>query len=283
MSFTITYKTLFELTVLHSYFLNSGIEEFTGMTDERKEKMLKNYEYKNFLEIVPSLETAKIIKNKHLVFNTSKNSLKIGVKVALDDENVTFSNISLDLTLNFIVRIKDYLFENYSDITPTTKQLFYISNTKPVDEPVSFKYIPLSTEATFIDNDYKISELSTTKILESFEPNEINGIFGIISLKMQGDNSNLNILTPLQEISTPTPSFKVHFNNRKTFWKYTKTNSAFEVETTLEKPLTQNGFVEITPTDFTTSPPEVNDFQYPNPSVSAIKRIATKIYSQIFI
>ncbi|WP_130733211.1 hypothetical protein [Flavobacterium sp. J27] len=283
MSFSITYKTLCEITVLHSYFLNSGIEEFSGMTDVKKGKMLKNYKYKNFLEIIPSEATAKLLRNNHLVFIPLHNSIKIGVKAHPDNEDVTFASISLDTTLDFIIRIKDYLFENYTAISPTSQQLFYISNIKPVDEPVSFKYIPLASEAVFINDDYKVSDVSTAKILDSFGTNEKTGIFGVVSLKMQADNSNLNLLSPLQEIISPTPTFKIHFDNRKTFWKYSKTNSTFEVETTLEKPLTQNGFVEITPADFTTSPPEVNDFQYPNPSVSSIQKIASKMYSQIFI
>lgn len=283
MSFSITYKILFEVSLLHSYFLNNGIEEYNSMTSEKKTKMLKNYDFKNFMEILPSLETAKIIKNNHLVYNASKNSLKIGVKISPDDADLTFSNLSLDVTLTFLIKIKDSLFENYTPISPSTKQLFYISNTKPADEPITFKYIPLNSSTDFVTDDYKISELSTVKILETLETNEKNDLFGILSLKMQGDSTALNILSALQEIITPTPSFKIHFNNRKTFWKYTKTNSPFEVETTLEKPLTQNGFVEIIPTDFTTNPPEVNDFQYPNPSVNSIKKIATKTYSQIFI
>ena len=283
MSFSITYKILCEVAFLHGYALNSGTEEYNSMTSEKKNKMLKNYDFKNFMEIIPTIATAKLLKNNHLVFNTSKNSLKIGVKISPDDADLTFSNISLALTLNFIVKIKDSFFENYTAISPSAKQIFYISNTKPVDEPLTFKYIPLTAAAVFIDDDYKISELSSTKILDTLETNEKNGIFGIVSLKMQGDNVPLNLLSTLQEIITPTPSFKVHFNNRKTFWKYTKTSSAFEVETTLEKPLTQNGFVEIVPSDFTTNPPEVNDFQYPNPSINSIKKIATKTYSQIFI
>jgi hypothetical protein len=282
MSFNITYKILCEVALLHSYFLNNGIEEYNNMTTEKKTKMLKNYNFKNFIEIVPSIETAKIIKNNHLVFNANNSSFKIGVKISPDDADLTFSNIPLGLTLNFIIRIKDSFFENYTSITPSS-QLFYISNTKPSDEPVSFKYIPLNTATVFIDDSYKISQLSSTKILDTLEANEKNDIFGIISLKMQGDSTNLNILSPLQKIITPTPSFKIHFNNRKTFWKYIRTSSGFEVETTLEKPLTQNGFVEISPTDFTTNPPEVNDFKYPNPSVNSIKKIATKTYSQIFI
>ena len=38
MSFAATYQLLFEVTLLHNYFLNNGEETFTSMTNADKEK-----------------------------------------------------------------------------------------------------------------------------------------------------------------------------------------------------------------------------------------------------
>jgi hypothetical protein len=284
MGFNNTYTNLFEIAVLHSYFLNSGNDEYNSMTDEKKKQMLRNYDFESFIEIIPTRETFLQLKNNHLIFQNKKNVMKIGVKISIDDPDLPFVDISLALTLNFIIKIKDSFFENYTNISFLSNQILYLSNIKPVDEPVTFKYISLLANSVFVDTDYIISETSTKKIIETLGEYEKRGVIGIISLKMQGDSSGLNILNNQKKIITPTPSFKIHFNNRKTFWKYIKTNSTFEVETSLEKPLTQNGFVEIDPAiDFTTNPPEAQDFQYPNPSIKSIQKIATKTYSQIFI
>ncbi len=283
MSYDIIYKTIFEVSILHGYFLNNGIEEYNSMTDVQKKKMLKNYNFENFLKIVPTKETSRLLKNNHLLLTINQNTLRVGTRVSNDDLVLPFSNISLGLNLNFTIKINDAFFENYTDIGLSEKQILYLSNVKPEDEPVSFKYIPVVSENLFIDEDYKISKISTKKVLENLEAFEKNGLIGMISIAMKADNSALDILTIDKKIKTPTPIFKLHFNNRKTFWKYIKTNINFEVETTIEKPLTQNGFVEIVPTDFTTNPPQVSDFQYPNPSVKSIHKILTKTYSQIFI
>ena len=43
MSFQNLYKTLFDLTIHHGYFLNDGTSEFNSMTDDEKDNQLKNY------------------------------------------------------------------------------------------------------------------------------------------------------------------------------------------------------------------------------------------------
>jgi hypothetical protein len=284
MSFNITYKTLFAVTILHGYFLNSGKVEYNSMNSDKKKKALKNYDLENFFEILPSRETLLLLKNNHLVFRVTKSEIRIEVKTTTEDPITPFVNLSLLLTMTFIIKIKDSFFENYTNINLLPNRIIYLSNVKPAEEPITFKYIPLLANAIFIDDSYIISEVSSAKIIEPLEDFEKRGIIGVISLKMQGDKPNLKILTNQKKIITPAPNFKIHLNNRKTFWKYTKTNTVFEVETSLAKPLTQNGFVEIDPlTDFTTNPTEASDYQYPNPSIRSIQKIGPKIYSQIFI
>lgn len=284
MSFNITYKNLLGITVLHGYFLNSGNEEFDSKTEVKKKQILKNYDFGTFLEITPSKETFLQLKNHHLVFRADKNEIKIAAKIAPDNAELPLADLSLSLTLNFIIKIKDSFFENYTNVDLLPNQILYLSNVKPVDEPVTFKYIPLLSNPVFIDTNYFISEVSSLKAIEPLEEYEKRGILGIISLKMQGDSPNLNILNNQKKIITPTPNFKIHFDNRKTFWKYTKSNSSFEAVTKSEKPLTLNGFVEIDPSiDFDAPSQEASDYQYPNPSAKSIQKIGPKTYSQIFI
>lgn len=283
MSFLITYKILCEVNILHSYFLNDGNDEYNNMSAAEKSKMMKDYDINKFFNIVPTLETQRILKNNNIVYKITKNGLRLSVKVSPDDENLTFSNINLNTTLNFIIRIKDYLFENYTNTTLSSGQIFFFSNAKPISDLVDFEYITLNSSSNFITDDYKLSVDTTKQIIETLTVGERNQVFGMISLKMKGDSTSLDILSAIQEIIEPSPSFKIHFNNRRTFWKYIKSNTSFEVETSSDQPLTQNGFVEISPDDFTTSPPEVNDYKYPNPSATSIQKIANKTYSQIFI
>lgn len=107
MSFNITYKTLFTITVLHGYFLNSGNEEYNSMTPDKKKKALHNYDFGNLIEIHPTKETLLKLKNNHLVYRTQKSEIRIEAKTNPDDANVTFANVSVLLTLDFILKIKD--------------------------------------------------------------------------------------------------------------------------------------------------------------------------------
>lgn len=284
MASTTTYKTLFQISILHGYFLNSGNTEFDDLTDDKQKLLLKSYSIEDFLEIIPTQETKKQLKNNHIIYNNKGSIFRFGVKISPTNSNKPFLDISLDLTLNFLIRIKDYAFENYTNISFLKKQLLCLSNIKPTSEPITFKYFPLSDDAIFVDDDFLVSEETTTAILKTIEDSEKLGVFGIISLKMQGDDDDLNILSDDTELLNPTPIFKIHFDNRKTYWKYKKTNGSFEVETSSEQPLTKNGFIEIDPlTDFTTNPPEATDYKYPNPSAKSINKTGGKTYSEVFI
>lgn len=282
MSFNLTYGLLFEVRLFHNYFLNKGEETFESMSDTDKGKMLQKFNTDAFATITPSLETNTLLKNYKMVFKKTNTGFRVYIKVKETDDIDPFINVPTDLNLTFLITIHDYQFGNYTDLEPVSNQAFFFSNVKPSTEPITFKYIPKTNENVLISNDYLISETTTKALLSVLQSNEKQNVFGIISLTMQGDNSSKNIVNNLGKIINP--NFKIHFNNRKTIWKYIKTNSAFEVETSLEKPLTQHGFVEIDPlTDFTTNPPEASDYQYPNPSVKSIQKIGPKTYSQIFI
>ena len=79
-----------------------------------------------------------------------------------------------------------------------------------------------------------------------------------------------------------SPNFKIHFDNRKTLWKYINRKAGTIIETKTVKPLTRSGFVEIDPLkDF--DPAEPAESQYPNPSVKSILKIDSDYYSEIFI
>lgn len=280
MSFNLTYGVLFEVTVLHNYFLNSGEDVYTAMSLADKKKMLQKFDSNSFATIIPTIETNKRLKNYKMVFKTTKTGFRVYIKVKENDETSPFIAVPQDLKLDFIISINDYQFENYTDLKFAPKQLFLFSNVKPSTEPVTFEYIPKINDNVLISNDFLVSEETTAHFLSELQTPEKQGIFGIFSLTMKGDAVPKNILTnPGKMIS---PNFKIHFDNRKTLWKYIDRKASKEIETNAVKPLTYSGFVEIDPlTDFT--PPQSANSQYPNPSVKSITKINSNYYSEIFI
>lgn len=280
MSFSITYGLLFEVTLLHNYFLNNGEEIFASMTADDKAKMLQQFNTDTFTIITPTLESNKVLKNYKMVFKKTKTGFKVYIKVKETNEIDPFIKIPSNLNLKFLIQINDYQFENYTDLKFALNQIFMFSNVKPLTEPVTFEYIPKINVNKLISNDYLVSEETTADLLSKLESSEKQNLYGLISIFMKGDNVAGNIVTAQGKMLSP--NFKIHFDNRKTLWKYFNRKAGTVIETNAVKPLTRSGFVELDPVaDFTPSQPADN--QYPNPSVKSITKISNDYYSEIFI
>ncbi|KLT68476.1 hypothetical protein [Flavobacterium sp. ABG] len=279
MSFNLTYGLLFEVTVFHSYFLNNGEETFAAMSGADKEKMLQNYSADDFVTITPTLETNTTLKNYKMVFKKTKTGFRVYIKVKEADESDPFIPTPVDVNLNFLISTNDYQFENYTDLDFAFDQVFLFSNVRPASEPVTFEYLPKINDNKLISNAFLVSEATTVDLIATLHPSQKQDVFGLVSLTLQGDNAPDNIID-LGKLNSP--HYKIHFDNRKTLWKYINRKAATEIETNAAKPLTYSGFVEIDPlTDFT--PPEPASSHYPNPSVKSITKNNGDYYSEIFI
>ena len=282
MSFGLTYSLLFEVTLLHNYFLNSGEDTYAGMPAAEKEKMLQKFKSDSFAVIKPTVETNIRLRNFKMAFKPTKTGFRVYIKVKENDDINPFISVPDDLKLDFIIGINDYQFENYTDLKFVPQQLFLFSNVRPSTEPVTFQYIPDFYENILISNEYLVSEETTTHFISELHAPERQGVFGMISLTMHHTGILKNIINDQNPGKILSPNFKIHFNNRKTFWRYINRKTAFNIATNSTKPLTYSGFVEIDPgTDFT--PPQPLNTHYPNPSVKSITKISSDYYSEIFI
>lgn len=280
MSFSLTYGLLFEVTLLHNYFLNSGKDTYADMSDANKEKMLQKFNSNSFATIIPTVETNTRLRNFKMAFKPTKTGFRVYIKVKDDDETDPFISVPALLKLDFKISINDYQFENYSDLEFIPERMFLFSNVKPSTEPVSFKLISKINDNIVISSDYLVSQETTAHFISELHAPERQDVFGIISLTMQGDNNSKDIMNNSGKMLSP--NFKIHFDNRKTLWKYIDRKAGTDIETNAVKPLTYSGFVEIDPvTDFDV--PQQIDSQYPNPSVKSITKINSNYYSEIFI
>ena len=280
MSFAITYGLLFEVTLLHNYFLNNGEETFAAMSDSDKEKMMHQFTTDAFTAITPTFETYRILQNYKMVFKKTKTGFRVYIKVKETDEIDPYIKIPVDLNLQFLIKINDYQFENYTDVDFALNQVFLFSNVRPPTEPVTFEYIPKINDNKLISSAFLVSEETTSNLISTFQPLEKQDIFGLLSLRLQGDNNSGNIIDNLGKMISP--NFKIHFDNRKTLWRYINRKTGIIIKTNTAKPLTRSGFVEIDPiNDFT--PSQLPESQYPNPSVKSITKISSDYYSEIFI
>lgn len=188
----------------------------------------------------------------------------------------------------------DLVTEDFLITEESTQQLWFDIQQANINAEIN-KRLDLIAE---LDQDDLITDEGKLIIEQSIQKETGKGLLGIIELKMIGDNTmdvvEIDTSDPNESKSfllDPFPAFKIHFDNRKTIWKYIKKSDDNELETSSVKPLTKNGFIEIDPNaDFSgTLPVDIDKYMFPNPTANMIKQVTdentniTTTYSEIFI
>ena len=244
------------MNLYHNYFLDDGNVAF-DTNAVLKETQLNKYTFEDFCEIIPSEETQEIFKGNKLVFKTIPSGFNIYVKAEETAPNTgtykPFVNLPQTTVFNFLIYVKDSLFENYSTVNSKPLIPYFFSNKKPISEGISFKYIDLETTTLPIEN-FSINQTSYAEIGKSLSEKEKIGLFGIISLEMAGDNTvpfdgnARNILNASGTIPASSKIFKLQLKNRSTIWNYrdASNNTLLHSTDPTELPLAKNGIIGYT-------------------------------------
>ncbi|MFD1614246.1 hypothetical protein [Gelatiniphilus marinus] len=274
MAFCTTYKQLFEIELLHDYFLNDGTTVFSTLSDTDKKERLKLIDISEFIDVIPSQDTIEKMAGHKIVLKKYKTGLSAYCKLENPAQNTPFIPLPSDLELTFIMKLSDPFFENYTELAIGSTNIFFFGNTKPSTEGSGFEYIAKSTDNTQVTDAYQLSAAGTTALLEKLKDQNKIGVFGIIELTMTGDNSDLSILTTLGDLRSQLPTFKIHFKNRETFWRYKRVSDDSEIFTTATaNPLTKYGFIEVI---------HAGD-KFPNPSANHLIPDNNNFFSEIYI
>lgn len=92
MRIRISADILFELNILHHYFLNKGSQNYEDMSAEEKLKQLNQYHILNFLELIPTPDCLQQIKNYKLKYVPTPTGLIIAAKADPENEDKPFSS-----------------------------------------------------------------------------------------------------------------------------------------------------------------------------------------------
>lgn len=278
------YLKLFTIRFTHHYFLDEGEDVYgVDMTAEMEAINYRLYDIKDFLSIVPSKRTQTVLKNWRARYIMEKDGFTVVIKADPADSDYPFISFSDDLFFDFIITIKDNYFENYTDITITREKLVYISNATPtaaaVDSETSspIQFVLLSEFGDpYTDMDIELSE--------TVPANELIGAFGMIRVHLEGEGSEIDLsdgagkFAGIQPDPDPriVPEVELVFTNRSTVWRFKDSSDGSTLhETSGEKPLTKNGYIQIKP----------GPTEYPNPTADLIvyDEDTTTYYSEVFI
>lgn len=289
MAFSIKYTALFQVNILHHYYLNKGVEEFASMSEIDKNKQLDSFDLNPVFNIIPTQKTQQELKGHNLVFKTINTGFTVWSKVTGNNNNVPFISFDDDLNFTFLIQLKDSIFYNYTNLKlKNAGKIYYFSNRKLSTESGSFPLINKSGDNNSIDESFVLSNDSTKIELDELTANEKNNLFGLIRISIKGDNNSLHITNAQDKIKNPFKTFEIFFNNRKTIWRYLftqnqKVKNKDDVEkedgdaqrliTKTEQPLTQKGFISI----------ELDGNELPNPEAQLIRPdlLNNKYYSEI--
>lgn len=291
MSFSVKYSELLKVKILHHFFLDKGNQEFDSMTETEQLKQLGNYSFKNFLKVVPTIQTKQELDGHHMVLIPVKTGFSLWVEVDETNQDETAISLSNDLSLTFLLKMIDPAFLNYTDLKlADSDKLYYFSNKRLPDEPVSFPLIPLKDDLKNVDESFILSEDSETNELKKLSAIARESLFGVIRLHIKGETNSHDITDSQGKIQDPVSVFKIEFKNRKTTWRYifdknqtVKNNDDVKKEngsakiliTKAVKPLTKTGFISV----------ELDGDELPNPDSKLIKpdQSNNKIYSEIYM
>lgn len=251
--FTIGYKTLCTVQVLHRYFLNYGNKAFDAgglpLDDQRVVGLLKKqYSVNRFWEIKPDKTTAEVLKNQRMVFKNLPDGIIIGVETGgTSTPSVPFPAA---LRLVFEVYPTDSFFMVYTDISKPVMDILM----KGADETIDGKIVRVgkvfrlkntgSTSQTLnVSEDIPLTSLETYTNNEGVKRQplgyiEIRHIPPAVSL-LSGSTVQNNLL------------FKVLLRNRTTQWAFGTSNLGLH-------PLVANGRIAVSS----------GGKQLPNPSPS---------------
>lgn len=118
---TLSYRRLFEVRILHHYWLDQSATAFDLISVPRKkEQRLQDYDVRSLLEIMPSPATVKLLKAHRAVF--CKTAL--GFITAVPEQAVISGNTMFE----FIVTVRDQAFCNYTALTLKPQRLIEIQS-----------------------------------------------------------------------------------------------------------------------------------------------------------
>jgi hypothetical protein len=110
-----SYQKLFEVRILHHYWLDEGEDDFDSFDVNKQVDLLLHYDVTKILTVIPAPDTEAILKGHQCLFKMSP----VGFAVAIP-KGMTVND---DIVLEFFVKIIDPRFYNYTSGTYIKKNV----------------------------------------------------------------------------------------------------------------------------------------------------------------
>jgi hypothetical protein len=119
-TFVTGYQRLFEIRILHHYWLDDGATPFDLMASaEQKLRRITDYDRRAFLEITATATTVSVLKGAHGIYKDTAQGCIVAVP-----RTVSLPN---DTELEFLIKVHSPAFFNYTALTLQSRKVYYLS------------------------------------------------------------------------------------------------------------------------------------------------------------
>ena len=124
------YQRLFEVRLLHHYWLDEGATVFDLITDQaKKDARLLRYNRRPFLGVKPTPKTEKELSSFRCLFRETA----LGFVVVVPNTAI----VPADTVFNFTITVWDRQFYNYTSLTLRPQKVYELFNTL---DNVTYRY-----------------------------------------------------------------------------------------------------------------------------------------------
>lgn len=124
------YRRLFEVRLLHHYWLDEGVAVFDSLSEKRRNELLLLYNHQFFLSVEPTASSKALLRNLHCVFKRTT----LGFVVAVS-KNVLIPD---DTVFEFFATVENSSFFNYTSLTLPERKIYELYH-KAEDKTYRYK------------------------------------------------------------------------------------------------------------------------------------------------
>lgn len=149
MSVTVTYEILFEVKILHHYFLNRAQVVFDRIPLAERAALMLSYDCREFVEIRPTASCLQLLRSHRCIFKQTAAGFVVALQTHTDpgdpQKRFPFVPFDEDDVFDFTMQITDMNFWNYTALpfTGNSGNMFFFSN-RQATMPLLFPWLTVS-------------------------------------------------------------------------------------------------------------------------------------------
>lgn len=131
MSIKVQYSKLYEVCILHDFYLNQGSNDFSTLSKKEQTKALAKYDIRNALEIHPTESCERTLSRYRLVFYPTSKGFSIFAPIEENGDEITLElPLNSGFELSFRISLRNPNFVNFTNLrlSKSYKNVLYFSN-----------------------------------------------------------------------------------------------------------------------------------------------------------